>query len=189
MFTDFYELLEISPNANSETIERIFRYFAMRYHPDNQETGDAARFNEIMEAHNTLKDPVKRAAYDIQYRGRSHIRREIVREASSSESMERDVIIQARLLSLLYARRRLDVNNSGMGDSELETLSGCPREHLEFHLWYLKAKGLIAKTENGTYAITVEGVDSVNAEHRREPASNLLPHLGQSGRQKPSTAR
>lgn len=188
MFIDFYELLEISPNANSETIERIFRYFAMRYHPDNHETGDAARFAEIVEAHNTLKDPVKRAAYDIQYQGRSDLHRELVKEASNSESVERDVVIQGKLLSLLYAKRRQDVNNPGMGDSQLETLSGCPREHLEFHLWYLKAKGLIAKTENGTYAITVDGVDSVNAEHRREPAGNLLTHhLGQP-REKPSVS-
>ena len=40
MFIDYYEILEISPNANSETVERIFRYLAMRYHPDNRETGD-----------------------------------------------------------------------------------------------------------------------------------------------------
>jgi curved DNA-binding protein CbpA len=189
VFTDFYELLEISPNANSETIERIFRYFAMRYHPDNQETGDLARFSEIVDAHNTLKDPVKRAAYDIEYQARSDLRRELVKEASNSTIIERDVVIQARLLSLLYAKRRQEVNNPGIGDSELETLSGCPREHLEFHLWYLKAKGLIARTENGAFAITVEGVDSVNTEHRREPAINLLTHLGQADREKTSTPR
>ena len=40
MSTDYYEILEVSPNANSETIERIFRYLAMRYHPDNRDTGD-----------------------------------------------------------------------------------------------------------------------------------------------------
>ena len=36
-FIDYYEILEISPNANSETIERIFRHLAMRFHPDNQD--------------------------------------------------------------------------------------------------------------------------------------------------------
>ena len=64
MFVDYYELLEVSRNANSETIERVFRYFAMRYHPDNQSTGDEARFSEIVEAHDTLKEPVKRVHYD-----------------------------------------------------------------------------------------------------------------------------
>ena len=54
MFTDHYEILEISPNANSETIERIFRYLALRYHPDNQDTGHLSRFNEIVEAHDAL---------------------------------------------------------------------------------------------------------------------------------------
>jgi curved DNA-binding protein CbpA len=39
-FIDYYEVLEISPNANLGTIERMFRYFAQRYHPDNQDTGD-----------------------------------------------------------------------------------------------------------------------------------------------------
>src|SRR5262249_37503028 len=50
-FTDFYEILEISPNANSETIDRIFRYLAHRYHPDNQDTGNRLRFDEILDAY------------------------------------------------------------------------------------------------------------------------------------------
>ncbi len=177
MFIDYYELLEISPNANSETIERIFRYFAMRYHPDNQDTGDESRFSGIVEAHNTLKDPVKRARYDVQYRDHLSFRRELSEEASNAKGLERDVVIQARLLSLLYVKRRQDVNNPGIGDEELERLSGCPREHLEFHLWYLKAKGWIARIENGMFAITVDGIDRANSEHRRETsATRLLDH-------------
>ncbi len=178
MFADLYELLEISPNANSDTIERIFRHFAKRYHPDNPETGDVDRFNEIVEAHDTLKDPVKRAKYDVLYRSFVELHRETVAEASKPGTIERDVVLQDRLLSLLYVRRRRDVNSPGIGDSELEALSGCPREHLEFHLWYLKAKGWIAKTENGLYAITVEGVDRANAEFQTVPATNLITRPG-----------
>jgi len=178
MFIDHYEILEISPNANSETIERIFRYLAMRYHPDNQDTGDQSRFSEIVEAHNTLKDPVKRAQYDIQYNDHLNLRRELTEEANNTKGIERDVVIQAKLLSLLYVKRRQDVNNPGIGDTELERLSGCPREHLEFHLWYLKAKGLIGRIENGMFAITVEGVDRANSEHRPEVTTRLLDHTG-----------
>jgi curved DNA-binding protein CbpA len=54
MFTDHYEVLEISPNANSETIERIFRYLASRYHPDNQDTGDPSRFRHPFDACGSL---------------------------------------------------------------------------------------------------------------------------------------
>lgn len=172
--SDLYEILEISPNANPDTIERVFRYLAQRYHPDNRETGDAARFSEIVDAHNTLRDPVKRAEYDVHYTGHVDLRRETVEEASDPKGIERDVVIQDKLLALLYVRRRRDVHSPGIGDSELETLSGCPREHLEFHLWYLKAKGWIARTENGTFAITAEGVDRANAEHQREPTTHLL---------------
>jgi curved DNA-binding protein CbpA len=174
MFTDFYELLEISPNANAETIERIFRYFAKRYHPDNRETGDAERFHEIVEAHDTLKDPARRAAYDIRYRDHASLRSEMVREASDSRTIQWDAVIQDKLLALLYVRRRRNVNDPGIGDNELERLLGCPRELLEFHLWYMKAKGWIARIENGTFAITVDGVDRANADHRPGSA-HLLP--------------
>ncbi|CAN7596904.1 DnaJ domain-containing protein [Mesorhizobium amorphae] len=176
MFIDYYETLEISPNANSETIERIFRHFAMRYHPDNQNTGDEARFSEIVEAHNTLRDPVKRAQYDIQYKDHLNLRRELTEEAGNTKGIERDVVIQAKVLSLLYVKRRQDVNNPGIGDTELERLSDCPREHLEFHLWYLKAKGWIARIENGMFAITVDGIDRANSEHRRDTSTRLLDH-------------
>ena len=176
MITDYYETLEISPNANSETIERVFRYLAMRYHPDNQDTGDQLRFSQIMEAHDTLKDPVKRAQYDIQYKNHSGFRTKLAEEASNTEGIERDAGILDKLLSILYVNRRQNVNDPGLGDIELERLSDCPREHLEFHLWYLKEKGWIRRQENGTLAITVEGVDRANSEQRRETTARQLTH-------------
>jgi curved DNA-binding protein CbpA len=180
MFTDHYELLEISPNANSETIERIFRYLALRYHPDNQSTGNVDRFSEIVEAHNTLKDPVKRAQYDLQHKYHLTLRSELAAEAGNTNDLERDVFIQERILSLLYVKRRKDIRSPGMGNFELERLSGCPREHLEFHLWYLKSKGWI-KLEDGMFAITVEGVDRAKSEERRETNTKLLTHPAKTG--------
>jgi curved DNA-binding protein CbpA len=180
-FTDYYEILEISPNANSETIDRIFRYFAQRYHPDNQDTGDHLRFSEIVEAHNTLRDPVKRAQYDIQHKNHSGFRWKLAEEASDSKGIERDVDIQDKLLSVLYVKRRQNINNPGIGNLDLERLSGCPREHLEFHLWYLKEKGWIGRLENGMLAITVEGVDRANSEHHRETTTKLLTDQNQTG--------
>jgi curved DNA-binding protein CbpA len=174
-FTDYYELLEISPNANSETIERIFRHFAQRYHPDNRDTGDPVRFDEVVQAHNTLRDPVERAKYDIQYKTHSGFRRKLADEAGDSKAVERDVDIQSNLLSILYVKRRQNISNPGIGNIDLEGLLGCPREHLEFHLWYLKEKGWIGKLENGMFAITVEGIDRANSEPRRETAKLLAP--------------
>ena len=146
MFIDHYEILEISPNANSETIERVFRHLALRYHPDNRDTGDQSRFSEIVEAHNTLKGPLNRAQYDIQHKDHSSSRWKLAEEASNKQGIEGDVVIQDKLLSMLYVKRRQSINDDpGMVDFELERLLGCPREHLEFHLWYLKAKGWIGR--------------------------------------------
>lgn len=170
-FVDYYEILEISPNANSATIERIFRYLAAYYHPDNRETGDRDRFDAILEAHNTLKDPARRAQYDIEHKNRSAARGHLAAAAKVGPGQDTD--IQRTVLSLLYAKCRQNIREPGIGDTELEQLSGCPAELLEFHLWYLKEKGWIRKTENGTFAITVEGIDRAQVTDYRRPVNML----------------
>src|SRR5215211_2474024 len=64
---DYYEVLQVSPRADRDTIERVFRYLANRFHPDNRETGDAERFREIVEAYELLSSAAKRAQYDLSY--------------------------------------------------------------------------------------------------------------------------
>lgn len=173
-FIDYYEILEISPNANPETVERMFRYFAQRYHPDNPGTADRSRFDVVVEAHETLKDPVRRAQYDIAHRNQSNARSKFVEEVSDGKGVRQGIDIQNRVLSFLYAKCRQNVREPGIGDAELERLSGCPSEHLEFHLWYLKEKGWIRKIENGTFAITVEGIDRANSESEHKSVNKLL---------------
>jgi curved DNA-binding protein len=46
-FEDFYEDLQVSPNADQETIERVYRLLAKRYHPDNSGTGGVEKFDVI----------------------------------------------------------------------------------------------------------------------------------------------
>lgn len=63
---DYYELLEVTKEASGEEIKKSFRRLAMKYHPDRN-PGDKeaeARFKEINEAYDVLKDSQKRAAYD-----------------------------------------------------------------------------------------------------------------------------
>jgi DnaJ-class molecular chaperone len=56
---NYYDLLQINPQAEIETIDRVYRILAARYHPDNQQTGDAERFRLLTDAYQLLKDPVK----------------------------------------------------------------------------------------------------------------------------------
>jgi curved DNA-binding protein len=64
---DYYEDLQISPNADSETIERVFRLLAKRCHPDNKDTGNADAFTRISSAYKVLSDAEKRASYDARH--------------------------------------------------------------------------------------------------------------------------
>jgi curved DNA-binding protein CbpA len=152
----------------------MFRFFAQRYHPDNRETGDRERFDLVLEANGTLGNPLKRADYDLQHRLNSESRWRLAEQAGDSKGRERDVAIQNSILSILYAKRRQNMKDTGVGGFELERLLDCPAEHLEFHLWYLKEKGWLVRTENGTLAITMHGVDRVNSGPQESSARKLL---------------
>jgi curved DNA-binding protein CbpA len=175
-FTDYYETLEISPNANADTIERIFRYLAQRYHPDHPITANPLKFSDIVKAYEILRHPEQRAQYDLNYKRYLEYSSKLAEEASDKESLELDAVIQEKLLSILYVKRRRNMQNPGIGNLELERLSDCPREHLEFHLWYLKENGWIVRLENGLLAITVSGVDkaAMFTENRRVHSAKLL---------------
>ena len=64
---DYYEVLQLSAHADAETISRVYRMLAARFHPDNAETGNSEKFIQLCEAHQILSDPEKRARYDARH--------------------------------------------------------------------------------------------------------------------------
>lgn len=64
-YKDYYATLEVPRDADADTIRKAYRRLARKYHPDVSKEPEAeARFKEVGEAYETLKDPEKRAAYD-----------------------------------------------------------------------------------------------------------------------------
>jgi curved DNA-binding protein len=160
-FVDHYESLQVSPNADQETIERVFRFLAKRYHPDNGAKGDVERFSLLVEAHNVLSDPEKRAAYDAAYDNVRAVQSRIREESAAVADQGGDEEIRHGILSTLYIDRRRSAQDSGLGSVHLEQVLECPQFQMDFHLWYLREKGWVERTDTGMYAITVAGVDEV----------------------------
>lgn len=158
---DHYEVLQVSSRADHQTIERVFRHLAKRYHPDNTESGDASRFNEVMQAYEVLSDPERRARYDAGYVSAQEARWRIFDQKTATDDVTSDRRLRDAMLSVLYTARRNDAENPGVGNVDLERILGCPEAHMRFHLWYLKEHGLVQRTESGQYAITAAGVDRV----------------------------
>ena len=164
IFADYYEDLQISPNADNETLERVYRLLAKRYHPDNGQTGSAEKFDLITQAYQILSKPEKRAAYDATYEEAKANQWKALSGASSSQGFKDDTRLRHSILSILYVERRNGSADSAIGLWRMEKMLGWPEKILEFHIWYLKEKGWIQCTDTGGYAITAAGVDIVE-EH------------------------
>src|SRR4051812_31324295 len=151
---DYYEILQVSPRADRETIERVFRHLAKRYHPDNRDSGNTDVFSQIVEANSVLTDPEQRARYDIAYEQVKATQWRIFDQETTHSEIAADTRIRDAILALLYVARRNDCANPGIGAVELERVLGCPESLMAFHIWYLKEQGLIKRNESGMYAIT-----------------------------------
>jgi curved DNA-binding protein CbpA len=173
-FVDHYEALQLSPNADLETIGRVFRLQAQRFHPDNPDTGDVDTFRRISDAHRILSDPAQRAGYDVLYQqNRGHNWR-IFNQSSAARGMSGEKSKRAAILSILYTKRMNESHQPFVTLLELEQLLACPREHLEFGLWYLRETQQIQRSDNARYTITAKGVETLEANEASPISAPLL---------------
>src|SRR5688572_33424037 len=113
---DCYEVLQVNPTAESETIHRVYRLLAQRFHPDNKETGNDARFREIHESYVTLSDAAKRAKYDIYYHQQKQDRWRLVSaDLKEEDDFEIEQINRLTVPEALHAKRRLHPGGFGSG--------------------------------------------------------------------------
>jgi len=168
-FVDFYDLLQLSSNADSETIERIFRHLAKKLHPDHSEQTNNDQFIKIVEAYEVLSDPETRAGYDARYQDYWNRKWKLASVASDMSELGDDMVARERILSLLYVQRRRSMKSPGLGEVEISRLLNTPLEMVDFHLWYIRTKGWVERLDTGHLAITALGVDQAEQSRQFRP--------------------
>lgn len=164
MAPDHYEILRLSSGADNETIERVYRTLAKRFHPDNEKTGDAEIFLRVAEAHRILSDPMQRGKYDAERDSSKSVVRFDLRSREFFAGLRGEQNRRLAVLCLLYRKRTSDLESPGLSLLDLEMLSGFTREELGFALWYLCQKGQAKVDDHTRYEIMSAGVDFVESK-------------------------
>jgi len=171
---NYYEFLQISPNAEADTIHRVYRFLAVRFHPDNPETGDTDKFILLQKAYELLSDPDLRAKYDKANGEGANEPAPFSDSVDFMDSFDGELNRRLAVLALLYMRRRKDPDHPAVSLFEIETRMGFPREYLEFTLWYLQRKLYVSRADNADFVLLAEGVDFVEAQRPSIPVLNKM---------------
>ena len=164
---DYYEVLQVSASAELETIHRVYRLLAQRFHPDNNETGNPARFRLISEAYSVLSNPEERARYDVIHEQKKQERWRLVATGGDADNdFDMEQRVRLTVLEVLYTKRRMEPREPAVYILDLEGMIGRPREHLEFTIWYLGQKKFVSKDDNSRLIITADGVEYLEANYQ-----------------------
>jgi len=180
---DYYDVLQISPTADLETVHRVFRIMAARFHPDNPETGNVEEFIRLKAAYAVLSDPQHRAEYDQLRQSRNTGPMPIFELKDFVTGVEAEANRRLGVLSLLYNQRRADPEHPGVSLLDLEKRMAFPREYLSFTMWYLRAKNFVVVGDSSDYTLTADGADYVESN---APRSEILSRLLHPGSMRPS---
>lgn len=175
---DYYEFLQISPHADTETIHRVYRYLASRFHPDNPETGDPEKFFLLKSAYDVLADPERRSEYDRDYEREAPERTPLSESVDFMDQVQGELNRRLAVLAVLYYRRRSNPFDPRVTLAEIEKRMGFPRDYLDFTTWYLSKKGYITKADNSDFSLTAEGVDFIETQRVKIPVLNKLLTTG-----------
>jgi curved DNA-binding protein CbpA len=178
---DFYEFLQISPRADQDTIHRVYRFLASRFHPDNPDSGDAETFATLSDAYEVLSDPARRAEYDTTRETETPQPPPLSRSIDFMDSVAGELNRRLAVLVVLYFKRRANPLYPEVSLTELETRMGFPRDYLDFTTWYLQKKGYITRADNSDFTLTASGVDFVEMQRANIPVLNKLLTDGADG--------
>ncbi len=171
---DYYEFLQISPNADADTIHRVYRFLAARMHPDNNQTGHEENFRLLKAAYDVLSDPHRRAEYDAVRAKNKTLPEPMAATVDFMDVMDGELNRRLAVLAVLYYKRRTNQSSPQIPLAEIEERMGFPRDYLDFTLWYLQKKGYVTKTDSAQYTLSVDGVDFVETQRANIPTLQKL---------------
>ena len=180
-YVNYYDLLQVHPRAEPETIQRVYKLFAARYHPDNQKTGDSERFRMIREAFEVLSDPVRRVEYDKKFDLKQPEPLEVFLSREFTDGLNAEYMVRVGVLCLLYANRRANPDYAALSFLDLENLMAFPREHLSFASWYLRSKKYILQDDRSSFIITADGVDFLETQIRDNESLYAIFRASETG--------
>jgi DnaJ domain len=171
---DCYEVLQVSRRADMDTIRRVFHVLAQRYHPDNKSTGNDKLFRQVVQANAVLSDPERRAAHDVQLASEDKVRFKLFDNLQSTQGVPAEIRKRQGILRLLYTKRLTDPLQPAMRVRDFVEMLGCPVEHLEFSLWFLKENKLIHRSDDNHVEITGLGVTAFETEETTFSRKSLV---------------
>ena len=157
---DYYDVLKVSPNADTETIQHVFKLLEARLSPDNGVSGDAEKFRVVKDACDTLCDEQKRSTYDAERASQAgQTSSHGLNFDNFAASVEGEINRRIGILCLLYESRRANEDKPGLSIMILEKSLGVSAEQLAFAVWYLKNKLYVTSGQSSDMVITSEGMD------------------------------
>jgi curved DNA-binding protein CbpA len=182
-FQDHYSVLGVEPKSDTEVIHRAYSALAARFHPDNRQTGDKARFAAVTLAYEVLSDPEARRAFDTIRRGPEQEPAPQFSGTKFFDAIGNEAARRMAILCILYDRRQLKPFTPTLAVRQLEALLTVSPEEMNFTLWYLKQRGLVKADDTSSLLITVEGMDYL--ENNLPAIDTILPFLKPAGQPQP----
>jgi len=162
-FQDHYIVLGVDPHADSETIQAAYSNLAQKFHPNTPLTGNKEKFDQVNQAFEVLADPALRMEFDKVKGVDQEVGGPKFSGAEFFESLGQSAVLRSAVLCLLYDRMRIKSFKPSLSMRHLEGMLKIKGEELNFALWYLKKRQLVINDDKSALAITVEGMDFLEA--------------------------
>jgi hypothetical protein len=162
-FQDHYIVLGVDPHADSETIQAAYSNLAQKFHPATPLTGNKEKFDQVNQAFEVLADPALRLEFDKVKGVDQEVGGPKFSGVEFFDVLGKSAILRATVLCLLYDRMRIKSFKPSLSMRHLEGVLHVRGEELNFALWYLKKRQLVINDDKSALAITVEGMDFLEA--------------------------